>query len=172
MKPLTIFILFTNILITMKKLFIILIALIGVISVSAQETSTADQNIATVKKFYKILNQPDWKDHAGFLFTAENYEMFSKVHSGFREVFPDYHYEPMMITAKGDSVLTFGLVTGTHSKTWDLFPAIPATNKKISWLETGLIIMKDGKTTGAIILNDRLGIMNELGYGCKPQEFQ
>lgn len=152
----------------MKRVVFILLALAGAITVCAQ-SSTADKNIAVVKKFIEVQNQTDWMDHTGFLFMPEGYEMHKKVHAGFREVFPDYHFELLMISAKGDSVLAFGLVTGTHSKTWDLYPAIPATNKKISWLETLVLIMKEGKATGGVILNDRLDIMYQLGYGCKPE---
>jgi predicted ester cyclase len=152
----------------MKRVVFILLALAGAISMSAQ-TTTADENMAAVKKFMEVQNKTDWMDHTGFLFTPEGFEMYKKMHAGFREVFPDYNFETKMISAKGDSVLVFGLVSGTHSKTWDLFPDIPATNKKIYWFETLVLILKDGKSIGGFILNDRLNMMNQLGYGCKPE---
>lgn len=155
----------------MKRVVFILLALVGAITVIAQ-TTTADENIAVVKKFIEVQNQPDWMDHTGFLFTPENFEMHKKIHAEFRQVFPDYHFDVLMMSAKGDSVLAFGLVSGTHSKTWDLFHSIPATNKKIYWHETIVLIMKEGKATGGLILNDRMEIMNQLGYVCDPKPIQ
>lgn len=148
----------------MKRLILIAFAL-ATIGVSAQ-TSIADQNLAALKKFIEMQNRPDWVDHTSFIFSPENFEIHKKVHADFREVFPDYHFEILMMAAKGDSVMAFGLVTGTHSKRWSLFPDIFATNKKVSWFETVMLIMKDGIAQDGVIVNDRVGIMYQLGYAC------
>ncbi len=156
----------------MKQLSVLLLVLVGAFSASAQELSVEEQNKATVEHFMQIINQKDWADHLSVIFEPADCNAFKEGHGAFREVFPDYHVQIHMIAARGDTVYTFGTVTGTHTKTWNLFPGIPATGKKLQWDETGIIIMKNGKSVGGFILNDRLGIMNQLGYGCKPEAFQ
>lgn len=157
----------------MKKLIIFLMAFTAAMSISAQQLSQADQNKETVKKLIDNVNQKDWADQVQFIFpNSEAFESFRKVHAGFREVFPDYHFEIKTMFAHNDTVITLGIVSGTHSKVWDLFPNIPATNKKISWYETSVMILKDGKLVDGMILNDRLSILNELGYGCIPEPFK
>lgn len=156
----------------MKHLLALLLVIASAITVNAQEISVAEQNKSAIKKLYQIMNQKDWADQASFMFDAENYKYFKEAHSAFREVFPDYHFQVLTIAAEGDTVYIVGSVTGTHSKTWDLYPAIPATGKKVQWLETAILVLKDGKVISGDILNDRLGIMNQLGYGCNPQALQ
>lgn len=153
----------------MKHFLFLLMGLMFTISVNAQELSVEEQNKATVKKLMESINQKDWADHISIMFEPENFKNFKESHSAFREVFPDYHYHLQMIAAKGDTVYTIGTVTGTHSKPWDLFPTIPATGKKLQWLETGIFVLKEGKMVSGFVLNDRLGIMNQLGYGYKPE---
>lgn len=156
----------------MKHIYVLLLVLAGICNTSAQEITVSEQNKAAVEKFMNILNQKDWADHAGALFDSVNYEYYKKIHTGFREVFPDYHYQLQMITAKGDSVFIMGIVTGTHSKTWDVFPGIPATGKMIMWNEAGIIILKNGKIVNGFVVNDRMSILNQLGYNCNPSPFK
>lgn len=151
----------------MKTVFCLLVAITLSMNVNAQESSISAQNKEAVQKFIMFLNQKDWINHIGFIFSTKDFEAFNSIHSEFRAAFPDYHFESEMLTAQGDKVIVIGTVSGTHSKTWSLFPEIPATGKKIMWKEIWVLTLKDGKSIGGEILNDRLSILSQLGYDCK-----
>lgn len=156
----------------MKNLTVLLMALIFSFGVCAQETTIAEQNKAAVRQYINAMNQKDWVNQVAFFFPAEGYEAFKKIHSEFREVFPDYHFNLETILAEGDKVCIYGTVTGTHTKTWNLFPAIPATGLKLSWQEMWVLTIAKGKAVDGQMINDRMSILNQMGYGCKPEAFK
>jgi predicted ester cyclase len=104
--------------------------------------------------------------------TPADFEEFKMLHSQYRNAFPDYHYAPEIILAKGDTVVTIGTVTATHIANFPawIFKGITPTGKQLQWKEIWVNYFKDGKVVGGYMLNDQLEILRQLGINCPAEE--
>ena len=80
----------------------------------------------------------------------------------FRSAFPDFHMTIDCLVAEDDRVAARFTETGTHKG--DLM-GIPATGKKVSFSETGILRIADGKIVESWYDVDMLGMMRQLGVG-------
>jgi len=84
----------------------------------------------------------------------------------FRTAFPDFHMEIDFLAAEGDRVAAHFVQGGTHQG--ELF-GIPATGKKVSFGEIGLLRLENGKVAESFYNTDMLGLMQQLGVGGDAQ---
>src|ERR1051326_863896 len=82
-----------------------------------------------------------------------------------RTTFPDYHFTVEFQVAEGDLVMTHGTARGTHQgrywgSTWQ---DIPPTAKQVTWTETAIDRIVDGKIVENWINEDALGRLQQLG---------
>jgi steroid delta-isomerase-like uncharacterized protein len=87
-------------------------------------------------------------------------EGMKQLMSMFFSAFPDLHATIDVLVAEGDLVVGSMTNTGTH--TGD-FMGIPATGKKISFTETHIVRIADGKAVEHWGNQDDMGMMQQLG---------
>ena len=87
-------------------------------------------------------------------------EGMKQLMSMFFSAFPDLHATIDVLVAEGDLVVGSMTNTGTH--TGD-FMGIPATGKKISFTETHIVRIADGKAVEHWGNQDDMGMMQPLG---------
>jgi predicted ester cyclase len=80
----------------------------------------------------------------------------------FRNAMPDYHLEIIDLLADGQQVLVRFTQTGTHQG--DLM-GIPASGKKATWGEVGILRFAGGQVVESWYNVDMLGLMQQLGVG-------
>jgi predicted ester cyclase len=80
----------------------------------------------------------------------------------FRSAMPDYHMEIIDLLADGDLVLARFIQSGTQ--TGELL-GIPATGKKATWGEIGILRFAGGQVVESWYNVDMLGLMQQLGVG-------
>ena len=85
--------------------------------------------------------------------------------SHLRTTFPDYHFTVELQVAEGDLVVTRGTARGTHQgEYWDrTFQDIPPTAKQVSWTETAIDRIVEGKIVENWINEDALGRLHQIG---------
>ena len=85
--------------------------------------------------------------------------------SQFRTTFPDFHFTVELQVAEGDLVVTRGTARGTHQgKYWDsTWQDIPPTAKQVTWTETAIDRIVDGKIVENWINEDALGRLQQIG---------
>ena len=85
--------------------------------------------------------------------------------SQLRTTFPDYHFTVELQVAEGDLVVTRGTARGTHQgEYWDrTFGDIPPTAKQVSWTETAIDRIVEGKIVENWINEDALGRLQQIG---------
>ena len=79
----------------------------------------------------------------------------------FRNAMPDYHMTIDLIVAEGDQVAARFIQTGTH--TGDDLMGLPASGKKATWTEIGVLRIKDGLIAESWYEADMMGMMQQLG---------
>jgi len=82
-----------------------------------------------------------------------------------RTTFPDYHFTVELQVAEGDLVVTRGTARGTHQgKYWDsTWQDIPPTAKRVTWTETAIDRIVEGKIVENWINEDALGRLQQIG---------
>ncbi len=82
-----------------------------------------------------------------------------------RTTFPDYHFTVELQVAERDLVVTRGTARGTHQgEYWDsMFGDIPPTAKQVTWTETALDRIVEGKIVENWINEDALGRLQQIG---------
>src|SRR5436853_7280977 len=67
--------------------------------------------------------------------------------SHLRTTFPDYHFTVELQVAEGDLVVTRGTARGTHQGEYQglIYKGIPPTGKQVTWTETWINRITDGK---------------------------
>jgi predicted ester cyclase len=81
--------------------------------------------------------------------------------SQLRTTFPDYHFIVELQVAEGDLVVTRGTHQGEY---WDrTFQDIPPTAKQVTWTETAIDRIVDGKIMENWINEDALGRLQQIG---------
>jgi predicted ester cyclase len=90
--------------------------------------------------------------------------------SHLRTTFPDYHFIVELQVAEGDLVVTRGTARGTHQgKYWDsTWQDIPPTASQVTWTETAIDRIVDGKIVENWINEDALGRLHQIGALPKP----
>ena len=85
--------------------------------------------------------------------------------SQFRTTFPDYHFIVELQVAEGDMVVTRGTARGTHQGPyWGLtFNGLAPTGKQVTWTETAIDRIVDGKIVENWVNEDALGRLQQLG---------
>ena len=85
--------------------------------------------------------------------------------SHLRITFPDYHFTVELQVAEGDLVVTRGTARGMHQgEYWDsTFGDIPPTSKLVTWTETAIDRIIEGKIVENWINEDALGRLQQIG---------
>lgn len=82
-----------------------------------------------------------------------------------RTTFPDYHFTVEFQVAEGDLVVTRGTARGTHrGQYWDnTWQDLSPTARQVSWTETAIDRIVEGKIVENWINEDALGRLQQLG---------
>jgi predicted ester cyclase len=88
-----------------------------------------------------------------------------QVVSQFRTTFPDLHYTVELQVAEGDMVVTRVTARGTHTGEYRglTFKGIPPTGKQVTWTETQIFRIADGKIVEQWSNEDDLGRLQQVG---------
>jgi len=78
----------------------------------------------------------------------------------FAAAFPDGHYTVEDVVAEGDRVVARTTFNGTHK---DEMQGIPATGKAVSVPSITIFRLDNGKIAEGWLINDNLGMMQQLG---------
>ena len=81
--------------------------------------------------------------------------------------FPDINWQILELIAKGDKVVAWFTVTGTHEAEYE---GIPATGNKIKESVIVIFQFRDGKCIETREEEDTLGFMQQLGFELRPKE--
>ena len=85
--------------------------------------------------------------------------------SQFRTTFPDLYYTVELQVAEGDMVATRSTARGTHSGEYRglTYKGIPPTGKLVTWTETQIFRIADGKIVEQWSNEDDLGRLQQVG---------
>jgi steroid delta-isomerase-like uncharacterized protein len=86
-------------------------------------------------------------------------------HTLLHTAFPDFHITIEDIIAEADKVVTRMLFHGTHQGP---FFGIPPTGKYVEWGAIRIYRIADGKLVETWAMQDRLGLMQQLGAVLPP----
>jgi predicted ester cyclase len=125
-------------------------------------------NIAVVDELVApniVLHYDYPADLPGLADTQLGLEAIKHFVSHVRTTFPDYHFTVEFQVAEGDLVVTRGTARGTHQgEYWDsTFGDIPPTTKQVTWTETVIDRIVDGKIVENWINEDALGRLQQIG---------
>ena len=115
-----------------------------------------DKNVNAVDE----LMAANYIDHNPAPGVPSGTEGMKQLMSMFFSAFPDLHATIDVLVAEGDLVV--GLITNTGTHTGD-FMGIPATGKKVSFTETHIVRIADGKAVEHWGNQDDMGMMQPLG---------
>jgi steroid delta-isomerase-like uncharacterized protein len=138
---------------------------------------STETNKAIVRRYFdQVLNerQPDLAEE----FLAENIELHgSGLAPGlevvkqwltmFTAAFPDGHYTVEDVVAEGYRVVARTTFNGTHKAEMQ---GIPATGKAVTVPSITIFRLDNGKIAEGWLINDNLGMMQQLGVMPTPQE--
>ena len=79
---------------------------------------------------------------------------------GLRAAFPDFKYTVEDTISEGDKVVVRLTARGTHQ---GAFAGLPATGKAATWAEIHICDMADGKMVEHWVVQDQLGMLQQLG---------
>lgn len=80
--------------------------------------------------------------------------------------FPDVHVSIEDLLAEGDKVVARLLIRGTHTGP---FAGQPATGRRASWVSVRTYRVAGGKVVETWALQDRLGLLQQLGVVSAPE---
>lgn len=115
-----------------------------------------DKNVNAVDE----LMAANYIDHNPAPGVPSGTEGMKQLMSMFFSAFPDLHATIDVLVAEGDLVV--GRMTNTGTHTGD-FMGIPATGKKVSFTETHIVRIADGKAVEHWGNQDDMGMMQQLG---------
>ena len=83
----------------------------------------------------------------------------------FRTTFPDLHYTVELQVVEGDMVVTRVTARGTHTGEYRglTYKGIPPTGKQVTWTETQIFRIADGKLVEQWSNEDDLGRLQQVG---------
>ena len=79
----------------------------------------------------------------------------------FRAAFPDFQFTVDEVIAEGDKVVVRLTAQGTQKGE---FAGLPASGKQATWSEIHICDMANGKLVEHWVVQDRLGMMQQLGF--------
>ena len=79
---------------------------------------------------------------------------------GLRAAFPDFRYTVEDVIAEGDKVVVRLTARGTQRGE---FAGMPATGRQATWAEIHICDMADGKLVEHWVVQDQLGMLQQLG---------
>jgi len=79
----------------------------------------------------------------------------------FRAAFPDFQFTVDDVIAEGDKVVVRLTAHGTQKGE---FLGLPASSKQATWSEIHITDMADGKIVEHWVVQDQLGMMQQLGF--------
>ena len=79
----------------------------------------------------------------------------------FRAAFPDFQFTVDDMIAEGDKVVVRLTARGTQKGE---FAGLPASGKQATWSEIHIVDMADGKVVEHWVVQDQLGMMQQLGF--------
>jgi len=79
----------------------------------------------------------------------------------FRVAFPDFQFTVDDVIAEGDKVVVRLTAQGTQKGE---FAGLPASGKQATWSEIHICDMANGKLVEHWVVQDRLGMMQQLGF--------
>jgi predicted ester cyclase len=94
-----------------------------------------------------------------------SHEEIKQVVSEFRTTFPDLHYTVKLQVAEGDLVVTRTTAHGTQTGEYRglTYKGIPPTGKQVTWTETLIFRIADGKIVEQWSNEDDLGRLQQVG---------
>ena len=137
-----------------------------------EDTKEEKRNLAESKKFYEeVFNKGniamadelmtvDFIEHEEFPGLEPGREGVKQFFKMFRTAFPDLKATPEMMLAKGDKVVSYIIITGTHKGE---FMGMEPTGKQIKIKGIDIVKFKDGKAAEHWGLTDSMTMMNQLG---------
>lgn len=92
--------------------------------------------------------------------------------SQWRTTFPDFHFTVELQVAEGDMVVTRATARGTHKGEYRgmTFKGIPPTGKQVTWTETEIDRIVDGKIVESWINEDAVGRLQQIGALPTPSQ--
>jgi predicted ester cyclase len=92
-------------------------------------------------------------------------EEIKQDYSQFRSAFPDFHYTIELQVAEGDMVVTRGTARGTHMGEYRglIYKGMPPTDKQVTWTETWIFRIADGKFVEFWSNEDDMGRLIQIG---------
>jgi predicted ester cyclase len=127
---------------------------------------TAEQNKALLRAEIDALNSPDWRDRLrAAVPPGADADAILESHAAFRRAFPDYHFALEEMIAEGDTVVTRGTVTATHTAEFPLgeLKGIAASGKKVQWTEVWIDHFAGGSFVEGRIIADGVARLRQLG---------
>ena len=99
----------------------------------------------------------DYIEHAPLPPGVAGFKLFVPA---FRSAFPDFQYTVDDVIAEGDKVAVRLTAHGTQKGE---FASLPASGKQATWSEIHITDMADGKIVEHWVVQDQLGMMQQLG---------
>src|SRR2546421_10706458 len=92
-------------------------------------------------------------------------EDIKRVVSQFRTTFPDLQYTVELQVAEGDLVVSRATARGTHTGEYRglTYKGIPPTGKQVTWTETQIFRLADGKIIEQWSNEDDIGRLQQVG---------
>ena len=114
----------------------------------------------------KELCSPDVTVSAPGLTTPMNFETLTQFFKAHYTAFPDWKHSIEEVVAEGNTVVIKLVQSGTHKAPYE---GIPPTETKVT--EPGLysFVVVNGKIKGAYVIEDSLGLYQQLGMELKPK---
>lgn len=110
---------------------------------------------------------PDLKEHGDVMpGIPTGREGLKAIASMLRKGFPDIKFRIELQVAEGDFVASYATVSGTHKG--EAF-GMPATGKHAEWAESHIVKIVNGKITEHWGVQDRLGMLRQLGLAPAPE---
>ena len=147
-------------------------------SATAIATATADRNKALVKQWIEDIDRapnpvdtldkwltPDFK--AEFNGVAVDMKAYRELMAGFVKAFSKFEHDITYLVAEGDQVALGMKVTMTHSGEYE---GLAATGKRVSFVESGVVRVRDGKIAEERAIADLMSLDQQLRAPAGPKK--
>jgi predicted ester cyclase len=126
------------------------------------------QNLAVIEELIAPNYVGHWDSPSNVPASAEyqlSLEELKQFHSQLSTTFPDLHYTLELQVAEGDLVVNRGTFSGTHKGEYrgQKYKGIPPTGKQVTWTETMINRIADGKIVELWSNEDDLGRLQQIG---------
>ena len=142
-------------------------------------TKEEEKNLAVNKRFYdEGVNQGkldlidelfsvDFVEHEALPGLEPNREGVKQFFQMFRQAFPDLNFKVEFTVAKGDKVISYITISGTHNGE---FMGMAATGKQINVKTIDIVRFKDGIAVAHWGVTDTMVMMEQLGAIPGPEK--